>query len=189
MIIERTLVLLKPDAIQRGLIGKILSRFEDTGLKITGLKMVWVNETLAKNHYYLNETWAKNVYEKNKSVAEREGRKVLYKDHMELGKAIQFWNMSFLREGPTIALVLEGPHAIEIVRKMVGHTEPKQALPGTIRGDFASVESYALADEKKRVARNLVHASDTKENAEREIALWFDNSELHNYTKELDRHF
>jgi nucleoside-diphosphate kinase len=189
MVTERTLILLKPDTVQRGLIGKILTRFEDVGLKVVGLKMVLADDSLAKKHYHLDETWAKNVYEKNKTVAEKEGRKVQYKDHMELGQTIQSWNMTFLKEGPVIAIVLQGPHAIEIIRKMVGHTEPKQALPGTIRGDFASIESYALADQKKRVTRNLVHASDTKENAEREIALWFDNSELHIYSKELDRHF
>ena len=78
---------------------------------------------------------------------------------------------------------------VELARKLVGPTEPKQAMPGTIRGDFASVESYALADKKQRVLRNLIHASDTVENAKREIALWFENKDLHNYTKELDRHF
>ncbi len=94
----------------------------------------------------------------------------------------------FLCEWPVIAIVLEAPHAVEIVRKMVGLTEPRQAVPGTIRGDFAVVESYALADQKKRVIRNL-HASDTVANAQREIQLWFDNEELHVYTKELEKHF
>ena len=149
MVIEKTLVLIKPDAMQRSLSGEIISRFEKTGLKIIAMKMSRASSELAQKHYHLDEEWTKKVYQKNKEVCEKEGRKPAYPDYMELGKAIQSFNMSFLQEGPVIALVLEGPHAIEIVRKMVGHTEPKQALPGTIRGDFASPESYALADAKK----------------------------------------
>lgn len=188
MVIEQTLVLFKHDAVQRGLSGKILTRFEDAGLKLVGIKMVWASEELAKKHYHLDETWAKQIYDKTKTVYEKEGKKWPYKDHLHIGKTIQGWNINFLREGPVIALVLEGPHAVEIVRKMVGNTEPRQAAPGTIRGDFAIVESYALADKKQRVLRNLIHASDTVENAKREIALWFDNKELYTYTKELDKH-
>ena len=186
---EKTLVLLKPDALQRNIIGKIISRFEDTGLKIVGVKMIWVDEALAKKHYHIEEAWAKQLYEKTKAGYDKEGKKMPYKDPLELAHTIQAWNMQFLCEGPVIALVLEGPHAVEIVRRMVGSTEPRQATPGTLRGDFAMVESYALADTKKRVLRNLIHASDTLENANREISLWFDNKELHAYTKELDKHF
>lgn len=189
MVIEQTLVLLKPDAVQRGIIGKIITRFEDAGLKIVGSKMVWASEELAKQHYHLEEEWAKNIYKKTKEAYDKEGKTMPWEGHMELGKTIQSWNMNFLREGPVIALVLESPHAVEIVRKMVGSTEPRQASPGTIRGDFAVVESYALANPKNRVLRNLIHASDSFENAKREISLWFDNKELHKYTKELDKHF
>jgi nucleoside-diphosphate kinase len=189
MVIEQTLVLLKPDTVQRNLIGKIISRFEDVGFKISAMKMVWASEEHAKMHYHLDETWARNVFEKTKVGYEKEGKKMPYKDHMDLGKTIQNWNMQLLREGPVIALVIEGPHAVELVRKMVGSTEPRQAIPGTIRGDFASMESYALADVKKRVLRNLIHASDTPANAQREIALWFNKEEVHNYKKDLDKHF
>jgi nucleoside-diphosphate kinase len=97
---------------------------------------------------------------------------------MDLGQTIQSWNMNFLREGPVVAIVLEGPHAVEIVRKMVGSTEPRQALPGTIRGDFASIESYPVADKKKMALRNLIHASDSVDNAKREISLWFKEEEV-----------
>jgi nucleoside-diphosphate kinase len=186
---EQTLVLLKPDAIQRNLIGKILARFEDSGLKVVGLKMLLVSEELARQHYHLDEDWAKAVYDKTKKVYEETGKKMEHTSHIDFGKQIQTWNMNFLREGPIVAIVLEGPHAIEIVRKMVGSTEPRQAQPGTIRGDFALVESYALADNKKRVLRNLIHASDSVQNARREISLWFASTELHNYTKELDKYF
>lgn len=186
---EQTLVLLKHDAVQRNLIGILIKRFEDAGFKIQAMKMVHANKERAEKHYHLDEVWAQNVFNKTKVAYEKEGKKMDYTDHMHLGKTIQAWNMTFLSEGPVIALVLEGPHAVELVRKMVGSTEPRQAQPGTIRGDFATLESYALADTKKRVLRNLIHASDTVDNAKREIALWFDNKELHQYTKELDKHF
>lgn len=189
MVVERTLVVLKPDAVARSLTGEIMTRFERTGLKITAMKMVWVDEVFAKKHYFLDEQWAKNVYDKTKTTAEKEGKPFPYKDHMEYGGMIQGWNANFLREGPVVAIVLEGPHAVEIVRKMVGSTEPRQASPGTIRGDYAMIESYTLANTKERVLRNLVHASDSPETAEREIALWFKKEEVHSYTKDLDRHF
>lgn len=186
--IERTLILLKPDTVYRSLTGEIISRFEKTGLKIVALKMVWADEDLAKKHYFLDEQWAQNVFEKTKKTRESEGQPFPYKDALEYGRMIQGWNASFLREGPVIAIVLEGPHVVEIVRKMVGTTEPRQASPGTIRGDYAMIESYALANDKSRVLRNLVHASDSKETAEREIALWFVPKEIHSYKKDLDKH-
>jgi nucleoside-diphosphate kinase len=188
MVKERSLVLIKHDGVTRGLIGKIISRIEDIGLKIVAMRMVLADEELAKNHYQLDEDWARNVFEKTKKVKEADGSQFPYKDHMEYGKLIQSWNINFLKEGPVIAMILEGPHAIEIIRKIVGTTEPRQSPPGTIRGDFAMVESYALADNKKRVTRNLIHASDSPKNAEREIALWFNNSEIYHYPKELDKH-
>lgn len=185
---EKTLILIKHDGVVRSLIGKIISRLEDIGLKIIGMKMVWADEELAKNHYILEEEWAKNVFEKTKKTHEKEGKPFHYKDHMEFGEMIQKWNSDFLKEGPIVSMAIEGPHAIEIVRKIVGSTEPRQASPGTIRGDFAMTESYQLADSKKRVLRNLVHASDSSSNGKREIALWFKNNELHKYPKELDKH-
>ncbi|MEK6858706.1 MAG: nucleoside-diphosphate kinase [Nanoarchaeota archaeon] len=189
MVKEQTLVVLKPDSVSRSLVGEIITRFEKTGLKIAAMKMVWVDEAFAKKHYFLDEQWAKNVFEKTKKAKETEGKPFPYKDYMEYGGLIQSWNATFLQEGPVIAMVLQGPHAIEIVRKMVGSTEPRQATPGTIRGDYAMIESYALANTKERVLRNLVHASDSPETAEREIALWFTKKEIHDYSKELDRHF
>ncbi len=186
---EQTLVLIKPDGVSRSLIGRIISRFEDTGLKIIAMKMIWADEKLAENHYFLDSEWAKNVYEKTKKTREAAGEPFPFKDPIAYGKLIQSWNKNFLKEGPIIAAVIEGPHAIELVRKMVGSTEPRQAAPGTIRGDFAAIESYALANDKERVLRNLIHASDAPESAEREIALWFQKHEIHSYKKELDKHF
>jgi nucleoside-diphosphate kinase len=189
MIIEKTLVLIKPDGIARSLIGRIISRFEDIGLKIVGMKMVWVDKNFAGKHYPLDEIWAKNVFEKTKTTHEKEGKPFPHKDYLEFGRMIQGWNIDFLVEGPVIAMVIEGPHAIEIVRKIVGNTEPKQSSPGTIRGDFAMIESYAVANNQGRVFRNLIHASDSVETANKEMALWFRKEEVHSYTKDLDHHF
>ncbi|MGV8131613.1 MAG: nucleoside-diphosphate kinase [Candidatus Pacearchaeota archaeon] len=186
---EKTLILLKHDSVSRGLVGEIISRFEKTGLKIIAMKMILPDEHLAKNHYFVDEEWARNVFEKTKAGYEKDNKPFPYKEPMELGNQIQSWNMKFLREGPVIALVLEGPHSIEIVRKMVGSTEPKSSPPGTIRGDYAMIESYAVADSKSRVLRNLIHASDSVKSADREIALWFKSSEIQSYSKDLDRHF
>ncbi len=189
MVIEQTLVLLKPDAVGRNLIGKIISRFEDAGFKIAGMKMVWASEEHAGKHYQLDEEWARKLYERTRAAYEKEGKKLDYKDHLHIGNEMRERNMRFLQESPVVALVIEGPHAVELVRKMLGHTEPRQALPGTIRGDFATVDSYLLADAKRRPTRNLVHASDSVENAKREIGLWFNPEEVHDYKKDLDKHF
>ena len=184
---ERTLILIKPDAMQRGLAGKIISRFEDTGLKVIAIRMIWADEALAKSHYPLDMEWAANVFSKTKAVYDKENKKMEYKNPEEMGKTIQSWLIKFLKEGPIIAFILEGPHAIELARKILGSTEPRQALPGTIRGDFISIESYATADTSKRVIKNLVHASDSKDNAEKEIAVWFKQSEIHPYSTNLER--
>ena len=186
---ERSLVLIKPDGVQRSLIGKIIGRFEDTGLKIVAMKMLWVDREFAGKHYPLDEEWARKMYNRTKEAYDKAGKKMDYSDHMEMGNTIRERNMNLIQEGPVVAMVIEGPSAVELIRKMVGHTEPRQALPGTIRGDFASIESYAATDPKKRVLRNLVHASDSPENAEKEIALWFKREEIHDYKKELDKYF
>lgn len=175
---EKTLVLIKPDGVKRDIIGKIISRFEDTGLKIAAMKMIHVDEKHAGEHYPLDEEWAKAVYEKTRSVYEKENRPMKYNNYLEWGKEIRKRNINFIKEGPVVAMVLEGPHAIEIVRKIVGHTEPRQATPGTIRGDFFSIESYSVSDSEGRSVRNLIHASDSTQNANREIALWFKEEEI-----------
>jgi len=175
---EKTLVLIKPDGVKRGISGKIISRFEDTGLKIVAIKMKWADEEHAGKHYPIDEEWAKKVFEKTSAVYEKEGKPMMFKNYLELGADVRRKNIDFIKEGSVIAMVLEGPHAIEIVRKIIGHTEPRQAIPGTIRGDFTSVESYLVSDGEGRATRNLVHASDSVENARREIDLWFRKDEI-----------
>ena len=104
-----------------------------------------------------------------------------FKDHMDFGKTLQKYLVNYITESPIIAMVIEGPHSIEIIRKMLGSTEPRQAAPGTIRSDFSSTESYELADKEQRAVKNLVHASDSVENAKREISVWFSKEEIQDY--------
>lgn len=182
---ERTLIILKPDAVQRGLIGDIVGRFEKIGLKIIGAKFFVPTEELLNKHYPL---------EREEFIAGM-GQKTLdnYKelginphdffgtdDPLEIGKAVQKWLVDFMVSAPVFAVVLEGPHAIEIVRKVRGHTLPLKAEPGTITGDF-SFDSSSLANNEQRPIRNLVHASGNREEAEFEIDLWFDKDELFDY--------
>jgi nucleoside-diphosphate kinase len=150
-VMQRTLVLVKPDGVQRALIGQIIQRFERAGLKIVGMKMKWINRDFAKKHYAAH-----------------------------VGKSMYPGLEDFIVSGPVIAMALEGIHAVEIVRKMVGSTEPRSALPGTIRGDFAQ-HSYDYADEKSIAIKNLIHASGNYEEALYEVKLWFLPEELHTY--------
>ncbi|NJL44029.1 MAG: nucleoside-diphosphate kinase [Nitrosarchaeum sp.] len=156
--IQRTLVLLKPDAVQRGHMGEIIGRFEKVGLKVVGCKMVWADKAFSRKHYA---------------------------EHLE--KKFYPGLESMITEGPVLALALEGVECVETVRKMVGSTEPRQAAPGTIRGDFAHV-SYGYADQKGIGVKNLIHASASKDDAKRELELWFDAAELHSYRSVHDMH-
>ena len=179
--IQQTLVLIKPDGVQKQLVGEIIKRFESSNLKVQGMKMVWPDENLAKTHYPLDEEWAKALFEKNKTAAEKENRKTEFTDYLEFGKNIQNCLIKYVTESPVIAMVIQGDNAIEQVRKITGATEPKSSAPGTIRGDLVPEESYEKADAEKRAVRNLIHASDSTETAEKEISLWFSQEEIHNY--------
>lgn len=162
MATEQTFVMIKPDGVSRGLTGEILKRFERAGLKLIGIKMVSVDADFAKQHY-------------TEDISKRRGEKV--RNNL----------VKFLQEGPVIAMALEGVNAIEVVRKMVGETEPRKAAPGTIRGDYTHV-SYAHADEKNMAIKNVIHASANLEDAKNELALWFSIEDLHNYNKAIENH-
>lgn len=155
--VEKTLILLKPDAMGRGLAGEIITRFERVGLKIVGAKMVWPDKDFYMHHY-----------EGISQMITRRGQ-----------KAFDI-TMDLMVQSPVLAIVLEGVHAVELVRKMVGATEPKSALPGTIRGDYAHV-SFAHADAMSRGIPNLIHASGNAEEAAAELAHWFKADELFSY--------
>ncbi len=179
--IEHTLVLLKPDAVQRALIGEILSRFERTGFKVVGLKMCYASKDIAGRHYADDETWLVSVGEKAKKAAESKGQKVSGTPK-ELGQRVRQMLIEFITMSPTVAIVLEGHDVINKVRVIVGDTAPSKAAPGTIRGDF-SFDSYGLADVSGRPIQNLIHASDAPESAKREIDIWFRKDEIHPYQR------
>jgi nucleoside-diphosphate kinase len=156
---QRTLVILKPDAVARGLAGRIVQRFEDAALKIVGVKMRMLDAEFTRKHYFdLEERTNATVY--NATAA-------------------------FMQRGPVIAFVLEGEDAVATVRKIVGSTYPNEAQPGSIRGDFAH-QSKAAAQTTGRAVANLVHASGNAEEASYEVALWFTDAELHDYKTQAD---
>ncbi len=184
--LEQTLVLVKPDGVQRGLVGEILSRFERIGLKITAIKMVLPAHDDADRHYELTEEWMMGVFSKAKKKYEDLGQEFPFKDHKAYGGSIKDGLVEFLKSGPIIAMVLEGEQAVALVRKLVGATEPMSAAPGTIRGDL-SLDTYALSNAQNRPIRNLIHASGTAEEAQKEMKVWFTDKELHQYEHVLER--
>ncbi|MDO8538634.1 MAG: nucleoside-diphosphate kinase [archaeon] len=179
--LERTLILIKHDGIQRSLVGEILKRFEQRGMKIIGMKMVLPTKEMALNHYVMTDAWIEKLGNNTRSAAKSKGIE-LKETNREIAERVRQWNIDYLTEGPIIALAFEGFHAIEIGRKLVGHAEARQAQIGTIRGDF-TVESYEMADSKQRTIRSIVHASGNLEEATNELSLWFSAKELHEYER------
>jgi len=158
---ERTLILIKPDGVQRGLVGEIISRIERTGLKILATKMVWVNKKFAEEHYF--------------DIKKRYNQKILN-------------NLTgYLTEGPVIAICFEGVNAISVVRKLTGSTYPEEAFPGTIRGDFCHISKKYANKHNKKVG-NLIHTSANPKEAKQEIKLWFSIDELHSYKRVDEEH-
>jgi len=185
--VERTLVVLKPDTIARGLMGQIIARFERVGLKVVAAKMMNVDKDLADQHYPVTrkefiEGMGNKTLENYKELGIDIIKEFGTDDPHELGKQIRLWLVDMITEGPVFAFILEGPHATELVRKIVGHTLPLKAAPGTIRADFSFDSSY-LANTGRRPIKNLIHASGTKEEADYEIALWFKPDEIHSYER------
>jgi nucleoside-diphosphate kinase len=181
MKVERTLILAKQDAIHRGLVGEIIKRFEQKGMRIAGMKMDVPSKEIIEQHYTKDESMQIETGERTISTWKSNGKETT-ETPLEVGNRIRDWNIKALVNKPVIAMVFEGFHSVEIGRKIVGHTEPRQALPGTIRGDF-SAESYALADTFERTMINIVHASGRPHEAEREIKVWFKDDEVCDYSK------
>src|SRR3989344_1664033 len=178
---EKTLVLIKPDGVQRALIGEIIKRFETTGLKIIAMRMVYASKELAGKHYAEDEEWLKSVGEKAAKAAKERGD-TLKESPIEFGRKIRSQLLDYISMSPVVALVLEGHNAVATVRKIVGPTSPEHAQPGTIRGDF-SHETYVMADTKGRPIQNLIHASGSAAEAAREIPVWFMPNEIHAYMR------
>ena len=177
---ERTLVLLKPDAIQRALMGEIITRYERLGLKLVGLKMVVPTAEQVEEHYTLDPNWRRVTGEKTiKSYRDR-GLPPPSEDPLEITAKILKNLKRYLTAGPLIAMVWEGAHSVELVRKVTGATEPRSSPVGTIRGDFV-VDSYIMSDNDDRAVRNLIHASGSVPEADMEIPHWFTESEIIDY--------
>lgn len=183
---ERTLALVKPDGVKRGLIGDIINRVERRGLKVIALKMVWVDRKHLESHLPSDPAWIERLGEKTLSTFEE------YKidpikaqgtdDKTEIGTMVKEQIFEYLSSGPIVAMVIQGIHAIDMVRKLVGHSLPVFAEMGTIRGDY-SVDSPAVANLEKRAIKNIVHASETQEESDNEIGLWFTDKEIHDYQR------
>jgi len=183
---EQTLILAKPDALQRGLVGEIIKRFEARGFKVAGLKMVKPSSDHVKKHYLATQEQLGGMGNKSLENLRQLGLdplKILGTDDpMKIGRMVNNWNFEFLSSAPVVAMVFEGPHAVEMGRKIVGNTLPFKAEIGTIRGDF-SVDSSTLGNFNKRPIRNIVHASGSVLEAKREIKHWFLKKELFSYKR------
>ena len=177
---QRTLVIVKPDGVQRALVGEIIRRFERVGLKIVGMKMVVADAELVRRHYSSDPNWKREVGEKLLKNKKEAGDDVSGLSAPELGDRVLNQLTRFMTAGPMVALVLEGAYAVKLTRKLVGTTEPFSSDVGTIRGDFV-LDSYAMADGDNRAIRNIVHASSGTGDAEKEIAVWFTPDELPEY--------
>jgi nucleoside-diphosphate kinase len=183
--IERSLVLLKPDAVKRGIVGEIIARIERPGLKIIGAKFVRPTQEMADKHYEKDDAWAEKVGGFNIKDCETFGLNVeeIYgtTDTVKIGHTVNSWVKDYLTSGPVLAIVFEGNNAVQKIRQLVGSTFPIEAPPGTIRGDY-ELESTYTALKRKSGVYNLIHASGLPEEAEFEISLWFKEEELFDYS-------
>ncbi|HHE45909.1 MAG TPA: nucleoside-diphosphate kinase [Candidatus Moranbacteria bacterium] len=179
---ERTLVIIKPDGVQRSLIGEIVKRYERVGLKMIALKMLIPTEKMAIKHYYEvgGDAWLEEVGRKAAASYEKKGLKSPFATFKENGIAIMKANAKYLSSGPVIAIVWQGNQAVALVRKITGGTEPLSSDVGTIRGDY-TLDTYQMADSDQRSVRNLIHASGAIEDAEKEIPIWFKEEEILKY--------
>jgi nucleoside-diphosphate kinase len=185
---EKTLVIIKPDGVQRSLIGEIIRRYERVGLKLIAMKMVQATEEMATKHYYEvgGDEWIEEVGRKARAAYEKKGQESPYKTNKDNGWAVLKANAKYLSAGPVVAMIWQGASAVELVRKLTGATAPLLADVGTIRGDF-TLDSYALADTDQRSVRNLIHASGTTDEAKQEIKIWFKEEELMKYKSIQER--
>ncbi|KKQ83272.1 MAG: Nucleoside diphosphate kinase [Parcubacteria group bacterium GW2011_GWB1_38_8] len=177
---EKTFVAVKPDGIQRSLIGEMISRLEKVGLKLVAMKMLVADEDHIEKFYTLNPEWRRVTGEKTIAGYKSKGLKPPIEDPFEVTAIILENLKKYMASGPVIIMVWEGAHAVAIVRKLVGATEPLVSDVGSIRGDFV-LDSYSMSDTDKRSVRNLIHASGSTEEAEKEIKHWFKPEEIINY--------
>src|SRR3954466_13817259 len=174
---ERTLVIAKPDALQRNLLGEIIKRHEQVGLKLIAIKMLIADAGHVEAHYTLDPEWRRVTGEKTIAGYKDKGMVPPSEDPFEITGKILEGLKKYMVAGPVVAMVWEGAHAVKIVRKLVGSTEPLSSAPGTIRGDYV-LDSYQMSDTDGRAVRNLIHASGSVAEAEMEIKHWLTPGDL-----------
>ncbi|KKP86130.1 MAG: Nucleoside diphosphate kinase [Candidatus Roizmanbacteria bacterium GW2011_GWA2_35_8] len=186
---ERTLIIIKPDAVKRGLIGTIIDTFEKVGLKLMATKMLKPEAGVIKNHYPGTPEWIREMGEKTLASFKQSGADVKEKmgtdDPTKLGQFVYDRLIKYWQEGPIVVMIWEGPDAVAIARKLRGHTIPLLAQTGTLHSDY-SFDSSTLSSGLDRVVKTFVHASGSTDEAEREIKYWFPNVKLNGYEREID---
>lgn len=173
-------MIVKPDGVQRSLIGEIIKRYEQSGLKLVGLKMIVPDEDFVESHYLVDPEWRVKTGQKTIDSYKKKGKTPPSENPIEVTAIILKNLKKYLAAGPVVAMVWQGIHAVGIVRKITGGTEPLTSDVGTIRGDF-TIDSYEMADVDGRAVRNLLHSSGSPEEADKEIALWFKEEEVYSY--------
>lgn len=183
---EKTFLMVKPDGVKRGLTGEIVRRIEMRGLKIVALGMMHATKEQMDEHYPKDEKWRRRIGEKTLATYEKYGydakKELGTTDSLKIGDMVRRWLITYMTSAPLVKMVIKGTHAVDMVRKLGGNTMPAMAEMGTIRGDF-SVDSAAAANRDKRAVQNLLHASETPEEAEHEIKHWFSPDEVHDYKR------
>ncbi|MFA6515289.1 MAG: nucleoside-diphosphate kinase [Candidatus Paceibacterota bacterium] len=183
---ERTYVMVKPDGVRKGLIGEVIKRIEQRDLKIVAIEMASPLLDQMDNHYPKNEEWITRLGTKTMKTYEKYGYDAMLDfgttDPATIGPEVRKWLINFMMSAPVVKMVVQGLHAVDIVRKLAGDTLPYQATVGTIRGDF-SIDSPVLANKEKRAVMNIVHCSETPEEAEHEIKHWFGDAVIHEYKR------
>ncbi len=183
---EKTLLIIKPDGVKRGLVGDIVGRIEKRGLKIIALQMVQATREQVDDHYPKDPAWIKRLGEKSLKTYQEHGMDAKSElgtnEPEEIGKMVRNWLLEFLTSGPVVKIVIKGIRAVDMVRKIAGQTMPTLAEMGTIRGDF-SVDDAVAANRGQRAVHNIVHASETPEEAAHEIQFWFAPEDVHDYKR------
>ncbi|MBI5022898.1 MAG: nucleoside-diphosphate kinase [Candidatus Magasanikbacteria bacterium] len=186
---ERTYVMVKPDGVKRGLTGEIISRVEQRGLKIVALEMFQPTKDQIDNHYPKDQAWIERLGEKTLNTYAKYGYDAMKElgttEKLKIGKMVRVWLIEYMTSAPLVKMVVQGAHAVDMIRKLAGNTMPALAEMGTIRGDF-SVDSAASANRDKRAVFNILHASENPQEAEHEIKHWFKKETICNYARTDD---
>jgi nucleoside-diphosphate kinase len=183
---EKTYVMVKPDGVRKGLVGEVIKRFEQRDLKIVALEMFQPTRESINDHYPKDEKWIARLGDKTLGTYEKYGvdtvKELGTTDNLEIGKMVREWLIDYMTSAPMVRMVVQGVHAVDMVRKIAGVTMPYLADMGTLRGDF-SADSPILANTEKRAVANILHASETAEEAAHEIEYWFGKSPIYNYKR------